>query len=108
MCSAPRRAGSDAVTAFHASVTQLTESRTSNPVDASSNLAGGFFSGNSIRAGKHPKHIPPVYLTYPLVYAIMQSTSDRGSRKQAAALRSYLKGANDHDTFRYEQSVQPQ
>lgn len=42
MCSAPRRAGTDAVTAFHASVTQLTESRTSNPVDASSNLAGGF------------------------------------------------------------------
>ena len=28
---------------FYASVTQLPESRTSNPVDASSNLAGGFF-----------------------------------------------------------------
>lgn len=38
----------------------------------------------------------------------MQTTLDMGSRKPAAALRSYLKGVADHDTFRYEQSVQPQ
>ena len=54
------------------------------------------------------KNIPPVYLTFPLRYAIMQTTSDMGSRKQAAALRSYLKGVAEIDTFRYEQSVQPQ
>ena len=37
------RTGSVSVMRFYASVTQLTESGTYNPVDASSNLAGGFY-----------------------------------------------------------------
>ena len=43
LCSTPRHTGTDSVMRFNASVTQLTESRTYNLVDASSNLAGGFF-----------------------------------------------------------------
>lgn len=37
---------------FNASVTQLSESRTSNLVDASSNLAGGFFAHTSLMFGQ--------------------------------------------------------
>ena len=39
----PRHIGADSVMRFNASVTQLTESRTYNLVDASLNLAGGFY-----------------------------------------------------------------
>ena len=59
-----------------------------------------------MKAVHHVKdNIPPVYLTFPEGYAIMQTTSDMGSRKAAGALRSYLKGVAENDTFRYEQSV---
>ena len=43
LCSTPRHTGTDSVMRFNASVTQLPESRTYHPVDASSNLAGGFY-----------------------------------------------------------------
>ena len=43
LCSTPRHTGTDSVMRFNASVTQMTESRTYKLVDASSNLAGGFY-----------------------------------------------------------------
>ena len=58
LCSTPRHTGADSVMPFHASVTQLTESSTYNLVDASSNLAGGFFNlGVSAAAAYQVKRI---------------------------------------------------
>lgn len=58
LCSTPRHTGADSVMPFHASVTQLTESRTYNLVDASSNLAGGFYDlGVSAAAAYQVKRI---------------------------------------------------
>ena len=58
LCSTPRHTGADSVMPFHASVTQLTESSTYNLVDASSNLAGGFYDlGVSAAAAYQVKRI---------------------------------------------------